>query len=168
MNQIFFHLGEETRHRIETINNDTIESSLFSDQYKKTLSVLNERFTFMTQTPDNGSDKTNPLNNIISFIGDRGSGKTSCMMSIANLLNEGSKSFIQHSYGSLAKYSFYCVDMIDPAFFDDNHNVIELFLANLLRAYQDIKRKKDAAEVMKKKILIYLQNSLVPKRLCQK
>lgn len=151
MNQIFFHLGEETRHRIETINNDTIESSLFSDQYKKTLSVLNERFTFMTQTPDNGSDKTNPLNNIISFIGDRGSGKTSCMMSIANLLNEGSKSFIQHSYGSLAKYSFYCVDMIDPAFFDDNHNVIELFLANLLRAYQDIKRKKGCCRSNEKK-----------------
>lgn len=140
MCSILFQIGEETRHHIEMIDDKIIETSLFADQYKKTLSVLNDRFAFMEKSM--AEYENNPLNNIISFIGDRGSGKTSCMMSIAGLLNRGLNGRLKNSYSDLSKYSFYCIDLIDPAFFDDNHNVIELFLANLLRSYQKEKRER--------------------------
>lgn len=155
MNTIVFRIGEETSHRIELIDKKIMESSLFSDQYKKTLSVLNERFSFMEHVSDESNevpftDDANPLNNIISFIGDRGSGKTSCMMSIAKLLERGIKDPLKEPYPALGRRSFYCIDMIDPAFFDENHNVIELFIANLLRAYQDDKKESRCREKEKK------------------
>lgn len=133
-NTIVFRIGEETRHLIEVINDETIESSLFSDQYKKALSSLNTLLSSIHSQQDLNPD--NPLNNILSFIGDRGAGKTSCMMSVAELLKRGLSGDLKIAYPEAASAQFFCVERLDPSFFDETHNVIELFLANLYNAFQ--------------------------------
>lgn len=136
--QIRFHLGEETRHVIETINDESLENSLFSEQYKKVLSSLDKLFSMSDSSTE--PDVDNTLNNIISFIGDRGSGKTSCMMSLAKLLKNGLSDKMKDKYRNIAGRSYHHMDRIDPSFFDKSHNVIELFLAGL---YNDFCKMRD-------------------------
>ena len=139
---IVFRLGEETRHIIEKIDDSIIESSLFSDQYKKALYSLD----YICRQRRNGAlEGDNTDNNIISFIGDRGSGKTSCMVSFSNLLRIGLKGELKVAYPSVAKTEFHCVRRIDPSFFDKSHNVIELFLANLYNDFSEFREKVEAS-----------------------
>lgn len=138
--QIKFRIGEETKHIIETIDGNSIETSLFSEQYKKALSSLNHLFPLM-QTSSK-EEVGNTHNNILSFIGDRGSGKTSCMMSLAKLLEKGLENELRSSYPQVAQHSFLCLERIDPSFFDESHNVIELFLAGLYNIF-DRQRKNN-------------------------
>lgn len=134
---IKFTLGEETRHVIETIDDEKIEESLFSDQYKKALSSLDNLLSINVPLISKNDDEAGPANNIISFIGDRGAGKTSCMMSITHLLKNGLNGEIKVAYPNVAYNKYYCMERIDPSFFDETHNVIELFLANLYKNFQD-------------------------------
>lgn len=64
-------------------------------------------------------------NNIISFLGDRGAGKTSCMLSTANILksNESNK-------------ELYFLQVIDPSFFDESHNILDLFIGELYKRFK--------------------------------
>lgn len=137
MCDITIRLGESSHHIIEDINS-ALDKSIFSDQYKKTLSILENRYRLIADESQKDEDILyNPLNNIISFIGDRGSGKTSCMMSVSKLLDGGLKGKLSEQYPVLSKKSFYRLDLIDPSFFDSEHNVIELFLANLYSKFQE-------------------------------
>lgn len=155
--QIRFRIGEETKHVIEDINEKTIETSLFSGQYKKALSSLNYLLSLTQTSPQIDSDNT--PNNILSFIGDRGSGKTSCMMSVAKLLEKGVKE--SHlSYPKVAEHSFLCLERIDPSFFDESHNVIELFLAGLYNVFDKQRKsncgKSDSEKTKQEKIVLDL------------
>lgn len=137
MCDITIRLGESSHHIIEDINS-ALDKSIFSDQYKKTLSILENRYRIIADDSQKDEDILyNPLNNIISFIGDRGSGKTSCMMSVSKLLDGGLRGKLAEQYPVLAKKAFYRLDLIDPSFFDSEHNVIELFLANLYSKFQE-------------------------------
>ena len=67
MDKIVFYKGEETDIVIER---DNLNSSIFSDQYKYGLGLM-----------ENMLHATGRVSNIIAFCGDRGEGKTSCMRS---------------------------------------------------------------------------------------
>lgn len=64
-------------------------------------------------------------NNIISFLGDRGSGKTSCMLSVANILK-----------GDERNKDLYFLQVIDPSFFDESHNILDLFIGELYKRFK--------------------------------
>lgn len=130
---------------------------MFSDQYKKALSSLNNLFSLVRTTSD--SDSNNPLNNIFSFIGDRGSGKTSCMMSLVKLLKGGLSEKQADVYPHVARQSYYSITRIDPSFFDESHNVIELFLAGLYNDFCERSKDKynsDSQEDEKEKTVLEL------------
>jgi len=87
-----FVLGEETRPKIESFNDkEDIQNSIFFEQYKKALECIAD---FVMQSPNdsqNQSDNANftkqqSYNNIFVFIGDRGSGKTSCMLTVNDII----------------------------------------------------------------------------------
>ena len=145
---IRFQLGQETRHVIESIDSATIETSLFSDQYKKALSSLNALFSLEPASSESDSDNT--LNKIFSFIGDRGSGKTSCMMSVARLLEQGLDKELTVAYPKVAAHTYRRLGRIDPSFFDESHNVIELFLAGLYNDFCNEVDKRQATSDTKK------------------
>lgn len=89
-------------------------------------------------------------NNIIVFDGDRGSGKTSCMLSVVNMLfDDGVKPYDQ--YQKLSEVEWQKLPMLEPAFFDSERNVLSLIVS---RIYDDfINYKNGTSEEDKRKIL---------------
>lgn len=139
-NNITLYIGEETHPIIE--NKDRREGSIFKEQYKKA------RQLFESILDNNKSEKkvSNPYtkqrNNIIAFVGDRGSGKTSCMLSFAQMLREESK---RNAEPSLIKESkCLVIDSIDPSFFEEknSNNILELIIGRLYKLFDDTKKNE--------------------------
>ena len=132
---ITFNIGDENRIVVENINKDTIKSSIFSEPYNYILNALDH---YIDALPDNRDDdfKSNDIwrNNIFAFIGERGSGKTSCMRSIVHLLEDPLNSQLDNA---VLKSHFYALDMIDPSFIDNESNIIGVILATLYKKFLD-------------------------------
>ncbi len=130
---ITFNIGEENRIVVEDINDRVLESSIFSEPYRYALDALNSYFKSMPKEKDERlSEDELWRNNIFAFIGDRGTGKTSCMQSIAKLLVDSPK--LQEDNPVLTE-KFYKIDMVDPSFVDNDSNVVGVILANLYKQY---------------------------------
>ena len=105
------------------IEKDHFDESMFYAQYDKASlilkgmmerneAIIREKAPTITMTP-----------NIIAFCGDRGEGKTSCMESFTQKIKNDDS------------LSLAFMDLIDPAFFDNDHNVIELILGLLYKKF---------------------------------
>lgn len=87
-----FILGEETRPKIEIFtkkNRDvTVKNSIFYKQYRQVLSAIAEHLLLCNRNgdPENLYSSWEFPNNIFVFAGERGSGKTSCMLTARELL----------------------------------------------------------------------------------
>lgn len=117
MDRIVFYNGEETGHVLET---DCFQDSLFREQYTFALKLFKSIYSSL-----------GPVSNIIAFCGDRGEGKTSCMRSFMELLKNDSE---LHKFESILPFKaddVEILDVIDPAFFDKKHNLIELVLGQM-------------------------------------
>lgn len=117
MEKIVFYVGDETGVVVEDKN---FSESLFCEQYKSALKLFQKI-----------SNSSNDFSNIIAFCGDRGEGKTSCMKSFMQLLKNNDE--IKKIDGSVSIHSskLEILDVIDPAFFDKKHNLIELILGQM-------------------------------------
>ena len=117
MDRIVFYNGEETGHVLET---DCFQNSLFREQYTFALKLFKSIYS-----------SQGTVSNIIAFCGDRGEGKTSCMLSFMELLKNDSE---LHKFESILPFKaddVEILDVIDPAFFDKKHNLIELVLGQM-------------------------------------
>lgn len=123
--------------------------SILEEQYRYALRQINEYFeelkleNIQTRDSDENGDRkyyesetiqsdTDYNNNIFAFIGDRGSGKTSCMISVADFLITKNSDIDWSLYPRLKNTKFETIDLIDPTYFDETHNLISLFLAKAL------------------------------------
>lgn len=107
---ISFYRGDESKVVVET---DLYDKSIFKSQYERAIDIIGDFMNY-----DQKEDLTVP--NIVAFCGERGEGKTSCMLSTAKLM--------RNTYGEDA---FEVLEAIDPSFFDDKHNILELVLGQL-------------------------------------
>lgn len=145
---ITFNIGDENRIVVENINKDTIKSSIFSEPYHYILNALDHYIDALSDNRDNdlkGNDMWR--NNIFAFIGERGSGKTSCMRSIVHLLEDPRNSQLDNVF---LKSNFYALDMIDPSFIDNESNIIGVILATLYKKFLD--HSQDINEGLKIKL----------------
>lgn len=143
-NELTFLLTNDDR----PLREQTPKGSILEEQYRYALRQINEYFVELKheniQTRDNDEDvrlkfiesetiysDTDYNNNIFAFIGDRGSGKTSCMISVADFLINKNKYIKWDDYSRLNDINFDTIDLIDPTYFDSTHNLISLFLAKL-------------------------------------
>ena len=131
--------GEENRQIIETIQQRG--NSIFKDQYAHADRIFSELL--------NDSD-SRKYNNILAFCGERGTGKTSCM-----------KSFIGQKIDTVDN-SCFSLAPIDPSFFDESHNIVELVIGRMYAevqnegyGYNDLVR--DDLLVLFNKVMIYLK-----------
>lgn len=118
MNPIKFYRGEESSIIHEKYENRS--NSIFAKQYELALSGI-ERFLELRKR----KDSTHKINNIFAFIGDRGMGKTSCMESVADMIpafREG-------------KERFKLIDTVDPSFFDDSRNILEMVIGKMFAEF---------------------------------
>lgn len=142
-NTIIFRMGEETGIVIEKTK-EQFEHSLFKEQYKQALNIISTIIDYKDE------DKDAPMSNIVAFCGDRGEGKTSALMTIRNILIGGdayeeSKDLFPKD-NKIKENSFKVLNLVDPAFFDDKHNLLELLLGQM---YADILKDDDEKANMK-------------------
>lgn len=114
----------------EIIEKERKDNSLFNRQYETAKHILDDLLS------EEGV-KNREYNNIIAFCGDRGSGKSSCM-----------KSFIEQKKAE-AGNNFIYIETIDPSFFDESHNILELVLGQLYQLVCKYDLKVDATEAEK-------------------
>ena len=123
-------------------------TSLFSSQYTAAFGVL-KRLVEMTDEEDCCPGQGN--SRIIAFCGDRGAGKTSCMMSVRHAIqncakDEGIKTYLQGFELEPEQLDFDIMKPIDPSFFDESHNILELVLGQMYQHFKDkrlVLKKKD-------------------------
>ena len=116
------------------------EANFFHDVYLKAIKCVDE-IQAANPKPDSekGSDslKTDSINNIIAFCGERGQGKTSAMLSFSKTISEDNK------------HKYYVMNAIDPTNIEKNDNILMLILSCIFR---DFKRKwKDCANESSRK-----------------
>lgn len=160
---IHFILGEEARPKIETFGNDgiDIENSIFYKQYRMALSYVAD-FIDITVNTDK-SDQSDGIqfshkqnyNNILLFTGERGSGKTSCLLTISELLTKHVKDLVSFfnlekvkddpfasKVKTLKEMEFFPCEIIDPTFFDQRNNILEVFIGGLFKRFKMLKEER--------------------------
>lgn len=135
--QIFrYYKGEEN---IVVVEKENYEESLFREQYIQALQLVTE----LAEHPKE------EVPNLVAFCGDRGEGKTSCMLTVCHVIKNSDNPAIAKEMETLGintkkltDAGFKVLPIIDPAFFDKEHNIIELLLGHI---YKDFKawRGKD-------------------------
>lgn len=135
---ITFRAGDVDRIVIET---EGYAESIFSNQYfsaiRLTESIYNNNAKLLAQS----SDVTTNDPNLIVFCGDRGEGKTSCMMTVRHILHkypidDNSISFLKDCGAKFTPNDIYFLDLIDPVHFDSKHNILELVLGQLYNEFK--------------------------------
>lgn len=123
---------------VETLRSQwQVNASLFSDQYIQALNFVNRYVESSRKIRREETPYTEYPNNIIAFVGDRGSGKTSCMSSVACLLTKGDWQELD-GYEQIKSTTFTGIDMIDPSYFDEQHNIVATMVAKLYKSFRNI------------------------------
>lgn len=123
MEPIRFYAGQESGVVIEKEN---FSQSVFYEKYQHTFEIFSRIW----------ESKNDDISNIIAICGDRGEGKTSLLKTVQNIFRNEDKVFEKakdvFSFPNGFKPSEVRVlDVIDPAFFDARHNLIELLLGQM-------------------------------------
>lgn len=122
------------------------ETSLFSSQYTTAFGILKRLIEIPngdTFFPGQGNSR------IIAFCGDRGAGKTSCMMSVRYAIehyeDEGIKEYLESNGLKTDELNVDMLNPIDPSYFDESHNILELVLGQMYLHFKiRAKELKDA------------------------
>lgn len=136
--KLIYKIGRE---REEIVERQNFEDSIFTEQYIRALSLVNQ---FVDPKEISHNLK------VVAFCGDRGEGKSSCMRTVLNMLAPDSntdknivKTYIKkNGFNNISDSSFMVLDMIDPSFFDKYHNVIELVLGRMYIHIQLLEKEK--------------------------
>lgn len=138
MKKIKFDLNGDNRPYIEGA--EDLKNSMFRNQYEQCVLLIDtylKSVRTMQETPAALRNSVDHNNNIIVFDGNRGTGKTSCMLSMANMMTgEGQRTVCQGTQYA-ADTEFLTIPMIAPSFFDEEHNILSLFIARLYNAFKE-------------------------------
>lgn len=113
--RIEFNLDIENRPLKEDISKNSIGLSAFREQYKNALSAIDQYLAIARK--DAHDRDLDSQNNIFLFVGDRGSGKTSCMLSIGELLlkEKSRREEFKDDYPDISDLDFYTIDLINSS-----------------------------------------------------
>lgn len=154
--------------RSEVIEHKDFSSSIFANQYAQALKTIDRYINSEIKTPHSWNKHVDETLRVIAFCGERGDGKSSCMRSVMwmidnlkdyNSFDLDDREFIDNlnlkSLGSAKE--FHMLPVIDPAFFDNKHNVLELIVGQIFSevlAYKD----DDVNRLMRKNLMGDFQN----------
>ena len=120
--------------------NAGFDDSIFRDQYVQALRLTN---AFVR-------DKESETLKCVAFCGDRGEGKTSCMTTTQGIIEQVKEKSDAYSYvdkigcKDLANTKCSVVEVTDPSFFDDSHNILQITIGKLYNSYR---RKQEECKV---------------------
>ena len=77
-------------------------------------------------------------NNVIAFCGERGSGKSSAMLSFINALRQVGKNDDEFDFSNPVRNNNWDSKVIiDPSAFDGVHNIVDIVLAHIFQSFND-------------------------------
>lgn len=135
---------------------------IIEDHEKKNKSIFKNIYDGIFRTIEDTfntnaySDKNEYPNNIFAIMGDRGTGKSSCMHSVAKMLSENADYpvFEKKDKGLFYNKSFEVIESTDPSFFDNRKNILEIFLGRLFSKFtQQIEKNATKKTCEKNKVL---------------
>lgn len=149
-NRIPFYIGKENAPYLEK---DILNAPLFKEQYN----AIVERMTNYLEASKVILDDTNvnPItypSNIIAINGDRGAGKTSMMMSIINFLTEKGP---EEPYVKKLNHLL-VLDVIDPSFFSDKSNPLQVLIAQLYKKFKEYIREHSRYDIDSRNEIVIL------------
>ncbi|MGL4410998.1 MAG: hypothetical protein ACRCTF_02505 [Bacteroidales bacterium] len=139
-NTITFRIGDETRPILEDKN---LKESIFFDLYQKSFVEIDKYIAKVETLKDEANGyKYEGINNIFAFIGERGAGKSSCMMSVGRILEKGDTDVykeleLTNKVDGILRHKFINSILIDPSFFDQQNNILSLIIAHLFKTFRD-------------------------------
>lgn len=136
-------LGDESHVVIE---NDASQKdhSLFAPQYNQVFKMISRLLPVCCDDKSDEDAKNNlnrselVSNNIFAFVGNRGTGKSSCMLSVASMLRRGGIPEI--------KKTCHVIDVIDPSFFDEDVNILDIVIGRLFLAFKSQLKKRPSID----------------------
>ena len=142
METLRFYRGQED---MVVVEEQDYGESIFSEQY---ILALRQIEKILSQPKDR-------IPSIVAFCGDRGEGKSSCMETVRHIIghktNENVAGYLGNQYPTLNVTKFHILETIDPAFFDERHNVLELVLGQMFSKFKERIDKYEAAEKKQKR-----------------
>ena len=140
--QFTFTIDRNKRHQVQIESIKTNESGqvsegvFFTKEYEHAISILNSIIDIQNSNDDKNCDchqkeqksccsrnKKLGRNNIILFTGERGSGKTSTILSFGQYLENN----------KVNNKKFKCLPLIDPSYFDNNNNILKSVLTTMFK-----------------------------------
>lgn len=116
------------------------EDNLFFHEYESAVEKLNNIWEIQKGLNKNVKQKgisENP-NNIIAFCGERGSGKSSVMLSFMNALENSGKRLDKFNFNEEIRNNNWSTQiMIDPSMFDGVHNIVDIVLSHIYYSFQE-------------------------------
>lgn len=130
-------ITKEQRFKIH-IEEQISEDSLFLHEYEMAVNSLNIIWNTQSNIREETKRIENP-NNIIAFCGDRGSGKSSIMMSFVQaVVCSGNRKDILKFENNIRDNNWETNIMIDPSMFDGVHNIVDIVLAHIYQDFHDL------------------------------
>ena len=156
MKKLIFTQGDETRPKFEDLTKTEIyNSSIFSEIYDRAFSLINE---IANPPKQNNPEHNRERNNIIAFIGERGSGKTSCLKSVYYALYKDNPKSLHHKVTDTKTTFNNKLPIIDPSYFDEHSNIIEIVIAHMFKSFKDevnsSKHSLDGDKIERKRALV--------------
>ena len=142
MDTLKFYRGQED---VVVVEEQDYNESIFSEQYILALRQIEKML----------SQPKERIPSIVAFCGDRGEGKSSCMETVRHIIGHKSDEhvadYLGAQYPTISETNFHILDTIDPAFFDERHNVLELVLGQMFSKFKERIEKYEAAEKKQKR-----------------
>lgn len=125
--------GDETFPKIEDLTIDKWDGYLFGEIYSKAISLIKDIIKLnVIDRKNTTSRKYITKNNIVAFIGERGSGKTSCLQTVYyNLHNVISDDDFNGNINNK-------LPIIDPSYFDESSNILEIVVAQMFKEFKKV------------------------------
>ncbi len=117
------------------------QDSLFFHEYKTAAGHLNQIWQMQEETEQEEKREfaAETPNNIIAFCGERGSGKSSVMLSFVNaVINCGKEENVLSFDRAVRENGWsHAAVTIDPSMFDEVHNIVDIVLAHIYQSFAD-------------------------------
>lgn len=114
------------------------EDNLFFHEYEIAVKNLNNIWKIQKGLKTDIKGISESPNNIIAFCGERGSGKSSVMLSFMNALENSGKRHDKFNFiEDIRNNNWNARIMIDPSIFDGVHNIMDIVLAHIYQKFHE-------------------------------
>lgn len=136
------YLRLDAPYRIKYEELEEFDDSIFSPVYRQAAQITreivekNQEYHNNPKKGGNAYRNNEQIYNVISFVGERGSGKTSCMLSFAEYLKDYFRIKAKKDYYIGDNLAFIGVNAIDAGLLEDKEDIVDVVLAKLLGEFQ--------------------------------